>query len=57
MLVCSDRTVTNLDAVLEEVARRGEALLFVQGLTEYNNLLEQEDPPFFHSGQESPILV
>lgn len=48
---------TNLDAVLKEVARSREAFLFVQGLTEDDNLLKQEDPPLFHPGQKSSILV
>ena len=48
---------THLDVVLEEVARSREALLFVQGLTEDDDLFEQEDSPLLHPGQKSSILV
>lgn len=48
---------THLDAVLEEVARSREALLFVYGLAENDNLLKEEDSPLLHPGQKPPILV
>lgn len=48
---------TNLYAVLKEVARSGEALLFVKGLAEDDDLLKQEDSPLFHPGQKSSILI
>lgn len=47
----------HLDAVLEEVARSREALLFVYGLAENDNLLKEEDSPLLHPGQKSSILV
>ena len=48
---------TNLDAVLEEVARSREALLFVYGLAEDDDLLKQEESPLFHPGQKPSVLV
>lgn len=36
------------NAVLEEVSRLGVAFLLVQGLTEDDDLFEEEDPPLLH---------
>ena len=49
--------LAHLDAVLEEVAQSGVPLLLVQGLTEDDDLLEEEDPPLLHPGQEASVLV
>lgn len=47
----------NLDAVFEEVARSGEALLLIQRFAENDDLLKQKHPPLLHSGQKPAILV
>lgn len=46
-----------LDAMLVEEAGHGEASLLVQGLTEDDNLLEEEDSPLLHPGQETSVRV
>lgn len=48
---------SHLDAVLEQEARRGEALLLVQRLAEDDDLLEQEHPPLSAARQEPRVLV
>lgn len=48
---------THLYAVLKQIARHREALLFIQRFTEDNYLLEEKDTPLFHAGKETTILV
>lgn len=48
---------SNLDAVFEEVAGSGEALLLIQWLTKNDDLLKQKHPPLLHSGQKPSVLV
>lgn len=43
--------------MLVEEAGHGEASLLVQGLTEDDNLLEEEDSPLLHPGQETSVRV
>ena len=47
----------HLDTVLEQESWHGEALFFVQWLTENDDLLEEEDPPLSAARQEPCILV
>lgn len=46
-----------LDAVLIEEAWQREPFLFVQGLTEDDKLLKQEDPPLLHPTEQTTVGV
>lgn len=47
----------HLDTVLEQESWHGEALFFIQRLTEDDDLLEEEDPPLSAARQEPRVLV
>lgn len=47
----------HLDAVFKSIPWQRETLFLVNWLTENNELLEQEDPPLFGSGQEAIFLL
>lgn len=46
-----------LDTVLKQESWHGEALLFIKWLTEYDDLLKEEDAPLSAARQKSCILV
>lgn len=46
-----------LDTVLEQESWHGEALFFIQRLTENDDLLEEEHPPLFAARQQPRVLV
>jgi len=51
------KSCLHLDAGFKRVPRQREALLLVDGLTEDNQLLKQEDPPLPASGQDVVLLL
>lgn len=46
-----------LDAVLKQESWHGEALFFIKRFTENDDLLKEENPPFFTARQKSRVLV
>ena len=46
-----------LDTVLEQESWHGEALFFIERLTENDDLLKEEHPPLFASRQKPRVLV
>ena len=49
--------MSHLDAVLVEEARQGEPFLLVEGLTEDEQLLKEEDSPLLHPAKHTALWV